>query len=244
MFKSFQKPAIVVAIAAASISGVTLAKIAPTVAAALADPARADQAGDDTRRQAGEVITLSGVKPGWQVADYAPGSGYWTRIFTNVVGPQGHVYALYPAALVKFSADKITALQALNLKNVTVTSEPDDGIDAPAGTLDLVWTVQNYHDIPQSEIKDVNASVFKALKKGGIFMVIDHADADFRGSADTTTLHRIDPIFVKNQVMGAGFEFVSESNVLRNKADDHKLKVFDPAIRGHTDQFVYKFRKP
>jgi len=244
MFKSLQSPAIVVAIAAASIGGVALARVAPTVAAALADPARADQAGDDARRQAGEVVTFSGVKPGWQVVDFVPGSGYWTRIFTGAVGPQGHVYALYPQWSAKYLGDNLTNLQGRNLANVTATLEQDDLIDVPAGSIDLVWTVQNYHDIPQAEMKDFNASVFKALKKGGIYMVIDHADADFRGSADTNTLHRIDPIFAKNQIMGAGFQFVGESKVLRNPKDDHTLKVFDPAIRGHTDQFVYKFRKP
>jgi predicted methyltransferase len=243
MLKSFHNSAMIVALAAASVAGVAVAK-SSVIAAALANPARADQAGDDARRQAAAVLDYSGVKPGDHVVDYAPGSGYWTRIFTNVVGAQGHVYAMYPAALAKYSADAFAALQARNLTNVTATMDTDDMVGAPAGSIDLVWTVQNYHDIPQSEISDFNASVFKALRKGGIYMVIDHADADFRGAADVSTLHRIDPILVKNQVMGAGFQFVGESRVLRNKADNHTLKVFDPAIRGHTDQFVYKFRKP
>jgi len=238
----FFRPTLAAAIVVASIAGMAVAKSAE-IAAALANPARADQAGDDARRQAAAVLDFSGVKPGWQVVDFSPGAGYWTRIFTNVVGAQGHVYALYPAWSAKYVGDNLTNLQARALPNVTVTMESDDNIAVPQ-PVDMVWTVQNYHDIPQGEIAAFNASVFKALRKGGIYMVIDHADADFRGAADTNTLHRIDPLFVKNQVMGAGFQFVGESKVLRNKADDHKLKVFDPAIRGHTDQFVYKFRKP
>jgi predicted methyltransferase len=243
MLKSFQSSAMVIALATASVAGVAIAK-SPVIAAALANPARADQASDDARRQTSTVLEFSGVKPGGQIVDYAPGAGYWTRIFTNIVGAQGHVSALYPAFLAKYSADASAALQARSLANVTVTNATDDLIDAPAGSVDLVWTVQNYHDIPQAEIGQFNASVFKALRKGGIYMIIDHADADFRGAADVSTLHRIDPILVKNQVIGAGFQFVGESKVLRNKADDHSLKVFDPAIRGRTDQFVYKFRKP
>jgi predicted methyltransferase len=42
----------------------------------------------------------------------------------------------------------------------------------------------------------------------------------------------------------SGFVFESQSDVLHNGADNHKLKVFDPAIRGKSDQFSYRFRKP
>ncbi len=75
-------------------------------------------------------------------------------------------------------------------------------------------------------------------------VVIDHADAAGTGLSGTSTKHRIDPAAVKAEVVKAGFEFVGESDVLRNPADDHSANVFDPSIRGHTDQFVYKFRKP
>jgi predicted methyltransferase len=36
----------------------------------------------------------------------------------------------------------------------------------------------------------------------------------------------------------------SESDVLHNPADPRTAAIFDPAIRGHTDQFILKFRKP
>ncbi len=85
--------------------------------------------------------------------------------------------------------------------------------------------------------------VYRLLKPGGTYVVIDHADAAGTGLAGTDTRHRIDPAVVRQQVEAAGFTFVGESSVLRNAADDHTLTVFDPAIRGKTDQFVYKFRK-
>jgi hypothetical protein len=90
----------------------------------------------------------------------------------------------------------------------------------------------------------LNKAVFAALKPGGTYIVVDHVAEAGSGLRDTDTLHRIDPALVKQQVEAAGFEYVGESTVLRNPADDHKLKVFDDAIRGHTDQFAYKFRKP
>jgi predicted methyltransferase len=90
----------------------------------------------------------------------------------------------------------------------------------------------------------LNKAVFAALKPGGVFVVVDHAAESGSGLRDTETLHRIDPDIVKQQVEAAGFRFAGESDVLRNPADDHTLKVFDKSIRGHTDQFVYKFVKP
>jgi predicted methyltransferase len=89
-----------------------------------------------------------------------------------------------------------------------------------------------------------NRAVFKALKPGGVFLVVDHTAEAGSGMRDTDTLHRIDPAIVKKQVTDAGFVYEGESKVLRNPADDLKKGVFDKAIRGHTDQFIYKFRKP
>jgi predicted methyltransferase len=233
---------------AAGNKGQSAAPSKAAIAAALADPARADQAGDDARRKAAEVIAFSGVRPGDSVIDLLPGQGYWTRIFTGVVGPKGHVYALWPVAAAKYAAKPMPALQARNLANVTAQVLPTNVVAAPV-PVDLVWTVQNYHDIPndgvgEAGIDALNAEVFKALKPGGTYVVIDHADAAGTGMSGTSTKHRIDPAIVKAQVLKAGFKFVGASDVLRNPADDHSLKVFDPAIRGHTDQFVYKFRKP
>lgn len=218
----------------------------PVIARALADPARADQAGDDARRHAAEVLAFAGVKPGQQVVDFLPGAGYWTRIFTGIVGTTGHVYAIWPAAAAAHAAKPLPALQALNLANVTAAVDPAL-ITVPA-PVDFVWTVDNYHDIPNKGVGEAgltafNAAVYKALKPGGTYIVIDHAAPAGSGLSDTETLHRIDPAIVKKQVLAAGFKWVGESRVLANPGDNHSLLIFDPAIRGQTDQFVYKFRK-
>ncbi|MBQ6641391.1 MAG: class I SAM-dependent methyltransferase, partial [Saccharopolyspora sp.] len=216
--------------------------------AALADPARADQAGDDARRQAAAVLAFSGVKPGDTVIDYLPGKGYWTRIFSGVVGAKGHVYAYWPAAAQKYAEKSLGAIQALNLPNATAQVQ---AVNLPAADkpVDLFWTVQNYHDVANKDagepaLRAFDQAVFKLLKSGGTYVIIDHADAVGKGLANTNTTHRIDPDYVKRQVQSVGFRFVGESRVLRNPADDHSKNVFDPAIRGVTDQFVYKFRKP
>ncbi len=235
----------VVAIAAA---GTPVSAQKAVITKALADPARTDQQGDDARRKAAEVLAFSGVKPGDVVVDYLPGAGYWTRIFTGIVGPKGHVYAVWPAAGAKYAEKSLPALQARGLGNVTAEVQATNLPTSPK-PVDLFWTVQNYHDIPnkgggEPALRAFDSAVFRLLKPGGTYVVIDHADAPGTGMTGTETRHRIDPAAVKMQVEAAGFKFVGQSPVLRNPGDDHSKAVFDPAIRGKTDQFVYKFRKP
>ena len=132
--------------------------------------------------------------------------------------------------------------------NITVLSQPAAAFSAPE-RLDVVFTSQNYHDYPDKFMGKIDPSVldtavYKALKPGGVFVVVDHVAEAGSGMRDTDTLHRIDPAIVKAQAEAAGFVFDGESEILRNPSDDHKLSVFNKTIRGHTDQFVYRFRKP
>ena len=218
------------------------------VAKALADPARADQQGDDARRKAAEVLAFAGVGPGDEVLDFLPGAGYWTRIFSGVVGKTGHVYAVWPAAGAKYAEKAIPALEAKHLANTSLTVMSGSAIRA-SEPVDLFWTVQNYHDVNnppggEAALDGFNKQAFAALKPGGTYIVIDHADTAGSGMTGTATRHRIDPAVVRAQVVKAGFVFEAESDVLRNPADNHGAWVFDPTIRGKTDQFVYRFRKP
>jgi predicted methyltransferase len=221
---------------------------------ALADPARKAQAdAADARRKPGPLIALAGVKPGDKVLDLIPGSGYWTRIFSTIVGPTGKVYAVWPQAYARFAMGNVQDMKALSADphygNIVTVVQPSAVLSAPE-PLDVVWTSQNYHDYPDEYMgKDadpaaLDASVFKMLKPGGTFMIIDHMAKAGRGMVDTEKLHRIDPATVRQQVEAAGFKFAGESKVLENPADPLDIAVFDPKIRGHTSQFAYKFVKP
>jgi len=216
------------------------------VTQAVADAGRAEDAKDDARRHGADLVAFSGVKPGDTVLELVPGGGYFTRIFSKVVGDKGHVYAAVPAPMEKYS-DKTKALPA-TYPNVEVLLQPADALTTPK-PVDVAFTSQNYHDYPDkfmgpTDPAVLNKAVFAALKPGGTYIVIDHVAEAGSGLRDTDTLHRIDPAIVRKQVEAAGFEYVGESEVLRNPKDDHKATVFDDAIRGHTDQFAYKFRKP
>jgi predicted methyltransferase len=239
---------------AATLAAVAVAApaIPAYIAAAVANPDRpaADTKRDPDRKPA-EMIAFAGVKPGWTVADYIPGTGYYDRIFSGVVGPKGHVYGFYPAELKNFIKQPLPADGATpdpKFANFTAVVAPANEFAAP-GPLDLVWISDNYHDLHDpffapADLAKINAAVFKALKPGGIYLVLDHRAEAGSGLRDTNTLHRIDEAAVKSEVEAAGFKLVGESDALANPADTHTLRIFDPTLRGHTDQFVLKFRKP
>ena len=226
--------------------------IPPFLAAAVSDPLRpaADRERDAERKPA-ELLAFAGLTPGMEVADMIPGGGYFTRIFSRAVGPTGKVYAYVPDELTKL-AKRDPAVKAIAddpaYNNVEMIVRTLPGFAAPQ-KLDLVWTSLNYHDMHATfmgpvNVAAVNRAVFNSLKPGGTYIVIDHADDPGTGISNVNTLHRIDPTLVKREVEAAGFIFDGESSVLRNSADNHKLAVFDESIRGRTDQFVFKFRKP
>ena len=225
------------------------ADIPAPIAAAVADSHRpaADTARDAARKPA-EMLAFAGIKPGDTVLEILPGTGYFTRILSKAVGPKGHVYAATPDPKSKFAepaADAIAADPAY--ANVSVI--PIMGGMHGLPPLDVIWTSQNYHDMHLSTLKlDVPALDklwLSILKPGGELLVIDHVAAAGSPVTETAdTLHRIDPAAARAEIEGAGFVFDGETDVIRNSADPHTVIVFDPSIRGRTDQFVYKFRKP
>jgi predicted methyltransferase len=231
--------------------GASAAPVPAYVKAAVADPARPEA---DTKRDADRkpeaMLVFAGIKPGMKVMDLIPGGGYFTRIFAKAVGPNGWVYAYQPTELDSFSKGKPPSIMAVaaGYPNVSVIHAPINKLTAPE-LLDVVWTSQNYHDLKDpffapADTAVIDKAVYDALKPGGIFIVLDHSAPKGSGISDTNTLHRIDEAVVKKEVEAAGFKLVGESNVLRNPKDTRTLKVFDPSIRGHTDQFILKFRKP
>jgi predicted methyltransferase len=246
---------IALALPAAAFAGVSNlhgGAVSAAVTKAVNDPARQADKANDARRKVAALMTFAEVKPGQKVVDLIPGSGYFTRVFSAIVGPQGHVYVVWPNEYAKEDADDAAGSSKLaadpHYSNVSVLTQAANQLSAPE-PVDLVFTSQNYHDYPDKFMGSVdpavlNKQVFDALKPGGLWVIVDHAAASGTGMAATDTLHRIDPAIVKKQVEAAGFVFDGESNVLRNPNDPHTIKVFDKSIRGHTDQFVYRFRKP
>jgi predicted methyltransferase len=246
---------LIVAMSASLGSNVALAAGVPAnITAAVTDAARPDTDKQrDENRKPGETLAFADVKSGQQIGELIPGGGYFSRLFSKAVGPKGHVFALVPPRPATAPADApdrnapIKALAAdANYSNLSVVELVAGKVAAPT-PLDLVFTAQNYHDlhnVPSLDVAAFNKSVFDALKPGGLYVIVDHSAEAGSGSRDTNTLHRIDADSVKQEVTAAGFEFVAASDILKNSADARTAKVFDPTIRGKTDQFILKFRKP
>jgi predicted methyltransferase len=229
-------------------AGLLLATAAP-MSVALAQPAAPKDAVSDPSLKGPEVIAFIGVKPGDKVADIV--SGRFVRALSAAVGPKGKVYAVMPAEVVKAHPEVVPVLTALSSapgSNVVFSQPPINTPDLPKG-LDAVFIRQNYHDLYDkfmgpADVAAFNKAVYAALKPGGVYVILDHAAAAGAPMTVTETLHRIDPAVVKADLAKAGFKFDGESKILANPDDDHTKMVFNPAIRGKTDQFLYKFRKP
>ena len=224
-----------------------------TVTMAVADTARPDtDTARDADRKPAQTLAFIGIKPDDKVADYIAASGYFTRLFSIMVGSKGHVYAVEPTSWFKYKSypKAIAELEgyAVAHPNVTVTTAAElEGVNFPE-KLDLFWISQSYHDLHDKFMGPVDTAAFneavcEALKPGGAYVVLDHSAAPGAPVDVTETLHRIESATVRREVEAAGFKFDRESSILANPADPRTAAVFDKAIRGHTDQFILKFRK-
>jgi len=211
------------------------------IAAAVADAMRpaADREAD-ARRKPAQTLAFAQVRPGMKVAELFPGGGYFSRMLSRVVGKGGQVW-LIPWQEPQSGRTRRLATDPV-YGNFTYVDGNLFGF-RPGEPLDMVFTVQNYHDITSPQRAQVNQLIHRWLKPGGAYVIVDHAAVDGSGYA-TLPLHRIDEALVKKEVTAAGFVLAGESQALRNPKDDRKTNVFDPAIRGRTDQFMLRFVKP
>jgi predicted methyltransferase len=206
----------------------------------------------DAARKPAMIVQFAKIGAGQTVVDMLPGGGYFTRVFAQAVGPKGKVVALVSDQYAKAFPKARTDIEALVAEpaNANVQAAIRNLLDVGApNSVDRVFTAQNYHDLksknlPPNTAEGVNRAVFAALKPGGLYVIVDHSAAKGSGLRDVDTLHRIDAAALKADVISVGFKFAGESKLLASKADDRTKNVFDPAIRGKTDQFVYRFMKP
>lgn len=202
-----------------------------------------------------ELIQFARVDEGATVIDVYPGEGDWTRLFSEVVGPQGRVFSFVPAEIADLMPDQVGRMQTLakepNRENVEAVSAELVAMPEVTQPADVLWLHLFYHDLHTALIQskgataaEFNRVVYERLKPGGSYLIVDHAAAVGAGMSDTQSLHRIDPASVREEVETAGFVLEAESSILTNEDDPHSVKVFDPSIKGETDRFAYRFVKP
>jgi predicted methyltransferase len=227
---------------------------AASIAAAIADPSRPpEDVARDADRKPAATLAFAGIKPGDKVADYIANSGYFTRLLAGVVGPKGHVYSVELNEIVKEGngAKGFAGLKDWVQGRANVSLETEQSTSSPSfpEKLDVFWITLNYHDLHDKflgpvDIAAFNKAVFAALKPGGVYIVLDHVAAAGSPADVTEKLHRIDPAVARQEIEAAGFRFDGESPILANPDDPHTVGMWDRSVKGRTDQFLYRFRKP
>ncbi|MEO8306620.1 MAG: methyltransferase [Pseudomonadota bacterium] len=215
--------------------------------AALAAPDRPQEnKARDADRKPVETVQFFGIKTGDTVIDMVAAGGWFTEVLSAAVGPTGKVYSQNPAFLVQADAEKALLARLGNAEAVHVPLA-EAGIVAK---VDAVVTALNLHDVyngygdqPGGEAQAVGflRTLYAALKPGGVLGVIDHVGV---ADKDNKSLHRILPQQARDMITKAGFTIEAQSPLLAHSGDDHTKNVFDPAVRGKTDQFVIRARKP
>lgn len=208
----------------------------------------------DADRKPAEVLAFLGLKPGMAAADIMTGSGYWAEIMANAVGPRGSVTAFEPAQFYTSPEEQKVWKELTDRRSdIAFVRYPFEAFTAGDRSFDLVMISLNYHDlywesakygIPRTDPQAFLKQLYAAVKPGGVVGVIDHVGLAGDTRAVVDKLHRIDPAVVRADFEAAGFRLEAQSPLLANPADDHSKLVFDPVVRGKTDRFLYRFRKP
>jgi predicted methyltransferase len=202
-----------------------------------------------------ELIRFARAETGSTVIDVYPGDGDWTRLFSDIVGPEGRVSSFVPTEIAAVMEDQFGRMQTLSKEpgreNIEAVSADLVAMPEVTQPADVLWLHLFYHDLHTKLIgakgataADFNRAVYERLKPGGSYVIVDHAAAVGAGTSDAQSLHRIEPTSVREEVEAAGFVLDAESTMLANKDDPHSIKVFDPSIKGKTDRFAYRFVKP
>lgn len=227
-------------------------EISDTIKEAVASAERSDKdKRDDVWRKPAEVLSFAGIKEGMTVLDVNSGHGYYSEILSHAVGDKGKVIAHNGVIYWNYVKNDVAQRYTGRLENVTQLYTGKEEVEWPKASVDVAVLMIAFHDYYHYLKPDVLADAMPAilvsikdtLKDGGTFVLSDHAARAGTAPAFEKTLHRIDPEFVKKQVLAAGFKFVGSSDALSNPDDDHSLGVFDEKIRHKTDRFILKFTK-
>lgn len=246
--------AVLAAVVPAAASAAATAQPAQ-VAQAVAAPGRSEaNVALDSARKPAELLAFLGLEQGMRVIDMFGANRYWAEIMAPAVGPYGQVIVWQPMQFINDERKSQFAEFAARQPNTALIYSPFEDPRISTNAFDFMIMNLDYHDvywesgerkIPRMEPQAWLKRLYDAMRPGAIVGIIDHAASpggDTRAVVDK--LHRIDPAVVRADFERAGFVLEAESDLLRNPADDRTKNVFDPAIRGKTDRFVFRFRKP
>jgi len=224
-------------------------------ASILADPGRpAADKNDDAARKPAEVLAFAQIRSGDTVLEMEAGRGWYSDILSTALGASGKLIVQYPPEFAYGDAAFKARTDAGRLKNATIMVTAFDKLQAADNSIDKVLWILGPHELyftPRNaqpgvlgDVQKTYAEIVRVLKPGGLFIAMDHAANAGAPASTGQTIHRIDPAVVLASAKAAGLQFVDKSEVLANPSDDRSKMVFDATVRRHTDQFLFRFRKP
>jgi len=201
-----------------------------------------------------QVLRLSGIGPGWKVADFMGANGYYSELVSYVVGPRGHVYLLNNVAYDDWSAGHWKERIDGRLPNVEHRTVDFERLSLPTRSLDAMLMIKVYHDLywvdddpkdhwPKFNVDRVLREVSRVMKTGGILVIEDHSAKAGTGSSAAGELHRIDEAYTVAEFQKHGFRLIDKSDVLRRPDDALDQITYKGPMVGKTDRFVLVFRK-
>jgi predicted methyltransferase len=208
----------------------------------------------DEGRKPTELLSFFGLERGMHVIDMFGANRYWAEIISPAIGPEGQLVVWQPTQFMNDKRRDDFAAFAIKAGNTALIYSPFEEPRIGVNQYDFMIMNLDYHDVywQSAERKIARMEpdawlkrLYDAMKPGAVIGIVDHVanpGGDTREVVDK--LHRIDPAVVRADFERAGFVLEAESPLLRNPADDHSLLVFDDKVRGKTDRFVFKFRKP
>ncbi len=204
----------------------------------------------DANRKPLETLQFFGLEKSMTVVELIPGGGWYTRLLAPTLKNDGKLYIAYGTGRVEENL-----LSGADFKKVEVLSKdaklyrPEgarnyvlENADLGVRNVDMVLTFRNYHNFGAEGRKAMNEAAFRALKKGGIYGVVDHT-ARHMEPETAENRRRLDPVLAIKEIEAAGFEFVDYSDLHYRPVDKLELEVGHEDVRGQTDRWTLKFRK-
>ncbi|MCB1560979.1 MAG: class I SAM-dependent methyltransferase [Xanthomonadales bacterium] len=229
--------------------------IPAAVQSAVDNGARSDA---DRERDPGDhparLLAFADIRPGMRVADVFAGGGYYSELLSHIVGDDGQVALINNVAYDHFARDQLKQrLGNERLPNVEHLTVESCNLQLGRNAYDRLIMIKSLHDIyyadpanawPAIDSGHFIRQLYDGLKPGGSLLVVDHSAVAGSGSTAAQTLHRIDEAFIRGELEAAGFVFDGSLDLYRNAGDERRIGAPDPAIKGHTDRFVHRYRKP